>query len=70
MLGDIQKAALKEKFNYPYDSNGPIINFYKHIEKCLKLAKDANDIDFATGQVLHQALFSLPETGLYQDKVK
>ena len=44
MLNGDQKAALNEKFNDLYDPNEPIINFYKHINKCLELAEDATDI--------------------------
>ena len=70
MLGDVQKLVLKEKFNEPYDPNEPIINIYRHIDDCLKLDEDADDIDFTAGQVLQQDLYSLQTTGLYRDKVR
>ena len=59
MLDDVQNAALKEKFNKSYDPKNPIIIVYKHINKCLQLSKGADDVNFTTGKVLHNALYAL-----------
>ena len=48
MINDMQKVALKVKFNQPYDLNELIVNFYKHINECLKLAGDADTTKFNT----------------------
>ena len=66
----MQKVALKEKTNGPYDLNESIINFYKHIKKCLKLAKEADWIKFTAGQILQQVLHYLQVMGTYMYKVK
>ena len=49
MLVGVQKAAPKEKLNYPYDPNEPIINFCKQINEFLKLAKYVDSIKFTEG---------------------
>ena len=66
----MQKVALKEKTNGPYDLNESIINFYKHIKKCLKLAKEADCIKFTAGKILQQVLYYLQVMGTYMYKVK
>ena len=66
----MQNVALKEKINKPYDLNDPIIHFYKQINECLKMAEDADSINFTAGKVLNQALYNLQETGIYKYKVK
>ena len=66
----MKKVALKDKFNKPYGPNKLLINFCKQINECLKLAKDADIIEFTTRQVLYQALYTLKETGIYRDEVQ
>ena len=65
MLDKVQKVYLREKFNKPYDSNEPIINFYKHIDEFLELEEDTYDLKFAVLQVLQQAIYALQATVLY-----
>ena len=59
MLDNVQKQALKEKNNKPYDPNELIVNFYKHIYECLELSEETDDIEFTAVQFLQHSLYDL-----------
>ena len=68
MINDIQKKVPKEKFNKPYDTNEPILNFYEQIDECLELSKGIDGINFTYGQVLQKSLYNLRATDIYINK--